>query len=224
MGASMQRSDRRWKFSIAVLLPVGAARAASRSRSPAGFILWSAQRTDDAALARQQSRRRPFRARRQVRLRGRRRARSSSATKPPKPSSATSPTSKWIDAEMGWAEYDDFGHDRVYVLDAEPRSRSTPRAGARARTSPSTTPTAAIIDPMAVRFRSPELAAAIAAYENGDADWPPQLSDFVDLRRPRRLRRRPAHRLELGGAGAGAGGATISTSPSSSSTTASPTV
>ena len=168
----------RWKFSIAVLAPVVAAVLLTIALA-GGFFFWSAQRTDDAALARQQSL-----AAHLVRL-----------TQSDFEASQRSvvlqydivdallgnePDLEVIDAEMGWSEYDTFGHDRVYVLDADLRPIYAARAG-ESQDVALYDEDRGFIDPMAVRFRSPELAAAIAAYEAGETDWPPQLSDIVDI-------------------------------------------
>ena len=50
----MRVGDSGWKFSLAVLLPVIAAVAVTVALA-AGFIVWSAGRTDDRSLVRQQA-------------------------------------------------------------------------------------------------------------------------------------------------------------------------
>jgi len=170
--------SRSWKFSVAVLLPVVAAVLLTVALA-AGFFLWSAQRIDDAALARQQTL-----ASHLVRV-----------TQSDFEGSQSSVVLRydateaflddeldmdWIDSEMGWAEYNDFGHDRVYVLDSNLQPVFAAIDGQSEDVSLYDRDRG-LVDPLAVRFRSPDLAAEIASYEAGDSDWPPQLSDIVDI-------------------------------------------
>ncbi len=174
----MRTGESRWKFSIAVLLPVVAAVLVTVALA-AGFIFWSAHRTDDTSLARQQAVVAHF-------VQGAKadfEATQGSVVLRYEAAEAfidDEPDLDWIDAEMGWGEYVDFGHDRVYVLDANLRPIYAARDG-ESEDLASYDTDRAIIDPIAVRFRAPEMVSAIAAYEAGDADWPPQLSDFVTL-------------------------------------------
>jgi diguanylate cyclase (GGDEF)-like protein len=174
----MRTSESRWKFSIAVLLPVVAAVLVTIALA-AGFILWSAQRTDDAALARQQTLvahfvqgvRSDFEgAQGNVVLR----------YETAEAFLGDEPDLEWIDAEFGWAENVDYGHDRVYVLDANLQPIYAAGDG-ESQDLAAYDRDRASIDPIAIRFRTPEMVAAIEAYEYGEADWPPQLSDFVSI-------------------------------------------
>ncbi len=174
----MRTSENRWKFSIAVLLPVVAAVAVTVALA-AGFVFWSAQRTDDASLSRQQTLVAHF-------VRGIRsdfegtqgnvvlRYETAEAFL------GDAPDMDWIDAEFGWSEHLDYGHDRVYVLDADLHPIYAARDGESVDLSTYGTDRGAI-DPIAVRFRTPQMLAAVAAYEAGTADWPPQLSDVVNI-------------------------------------------
>jgi diguanylate cyclase (GGDEF)-like protein len=90
------------------------------------------------------------------------------------------PDMEWIDSEMGWAEYNDFGHDRVYVLDPNLQPIYVAREG-ESQPLVLYDQDRSLVDPLAVRFRSPDMAAEIAAYEAGETDWPPQVSDVVEI-------------------------------------------
>lgn len=174
----MRASESRWKFSIAVLLPVVAAVLVTVALA-AGFVLWSAQRTDDGALARQQTLVAHF-------VQGVRSDFEGSQGgivlryEAAEAFLGDEIDLDWIDAEMGWAEYADYGHDRVYVFDPDFEPIYAAREGERQDVSAYAADRGAI-DPIADRFRAPELQAAIEAYESGDAEWPPQLSDFVSI-------------------------------------------
>ena len=174
----MHSADSRWKFSVAVLLP-GVAAVLVTVALAAGFVLWSAQRTDQAALSRQQAvvahfvqgARADFEnTQRTVVLR----------YETTEAFLYDEPDLEWIEPEMGWAEYVDFSHDRVYVLDPDLQPIYVAREGETAELATYDTDRA-VIDPIAVRFRTPEMVAAIQTYETGDADLPPQLSDFVTI-------------------------------------------
>ena len=174
----MRASDNRWKFSIAVLLPVVAAVLVTVALA-AGFVLWSAQRTDDAALARQQTLVAHFVQGVRSDFEGTQSAivlRYETA----EAFLGDELDLGWIDAEMGWAEHLDYGHDRVYVLDTNLQPIYAAREGQSQDVS-TYTGDRGVIDPIAVRFRAPEMQAAIEAYEFGEADAPPQLSDFVSI-------------------------------------------
>jgi diguanylate cyclase (GGDEF)-like protein len=174
----MHKSEGRWKFSVSVLLPVVAAVIVTVTLA-AGFIFWSAQRTDDASLARQQAVVAHFAQGAKSDFEGTQgqvvlRYETTEAFL------YDEPDLEWIDPEMGWAEYVDYGHDRVYVLDPNLQPIYAASEGERQDVSVYDADRA-VIDPIAVRFRSPEMVAAIQSYESGDADWPPQLSDFVSF-------------------------------------------
>jgi diguanylate cyclase (GGDEF)-like protein len=174
----MRTSESRWKFSVAVLLPVVAAVLITVALA-AGFILWSAQRTDDAALARQQTLVAHF-------VQGVRSDFESAQGNVVLRYETTEaflgdePDLDWIDSEFGWAENVDYGHDRVYVLDSNLQPIYAASDG-ESRDLTSYDRDRASIDPIAIRFRTPQMVAAIEAYEYGEADWPPQLSDFVSV-------------------------------------------
>lgn len=174
----MRASERRWKFSIAVLLPVVAAVLVTVALA-AGFVLWSAQRTDETSLVHQQAMVAHFVEGARSDFEG---TQGSVVLRYETAEAFVGDDIDldWIDAEMGWGEYVDFGHDRVYVLDPNLQPIYAARAGESQDLS-AYDADRAIIDPIAVRFRAPEMVAAIAAYEDGDADWPPQLSDFVTI-------------------------------------------
>jgi diguanylate cyclase (GGDEF)-like protein len=174
----MRTAESRWKFSIAVLLPVVAAVLVTVALA-AGFVVWSAQRTDQASLARQQALVAHFVQGAKSDFEGTQgsvvlRYETAAAFL------ADDLDLDWIDAEMGSVEYTGFGHDRVYVLDPDLRPVYAAREGESQDLSAYDSDRA-IVDPIAVRFRAPEMVSAIAAYESGTADWPPQLSDFVSI-------------------------------------------
>jgi diguanylate cyclase (GGDEF)-like protein len=174
----MRTVDSRWKFSIAVLLPVVAAVLVTVALA-AGFIFWSAQRTDQTSLVRQQAVAAHFVEGPKADFEGTQ----ASVVLRYETTEALlydEPDFEWIDAEMGWGEYVDFGHDRVYVLDPNLQPIYAAREGESHDVS-SYDSDRAVIDPIAVRFRAPEMVSAIAAYERGDGDAPPQLSDFVTI-------------------------------------------
>ena len=174
----MHISASRWKFSISVLLPVVAAVLVTVALA-AGFVLWSAKRTDETSLVRQQAVAAHFVQGAKSDFEG---TQASVVLRYETAEAFLSdePDLEWIDAEMGWAEYLDYSHDRVYVLDANLQPIYAAREGESQALS-AYDADRAVIDPIAVRFRSPEMVAAIQAYEYGEADWPPQLSDFVTL-------------------------------------------
>lgn len=174
----MHSAESRWRFSVAVLLPVVGAVLLTVALA-AGFVLWSAHRTDDSSLARQQVLVSHFVQGARSDFEG---TQASVVLRYETAEAflADEPDLDWIDAEMGWGEYSDFSHDRVYVLDPDLRPIYAAREGESQDLS-SYDVDRAIIDPMAVRFRAPEMVAAIVAYEYGEADWPPQLSDFVTI-------------------------------------------
>jgi diguanylate cyclase (GGDEF)-like protein len=170
--------ESRWKFSLAVLLPVAAAILVTLGLA-AAFVIWSADRTDERALARQQSLATRIVATARSTIEGEQ----GTAVLRPEATEAflgDKPDMDAIETQFGIAEYDDYSHDRVYVLDPDLKPVFAASEG-------KTRPVAAydvdrtVIDPLAVRFRSSENVAAIAAFEDGDADWPPQLSDWVVL-------------------------------------------
>ncbi|MEO6015304.1 MAG: diguanylate cyclase [Devosia sp.] len=174
----MLTSQSRWKFSIAVLLPVVGAVLATLALA-AGFVLWSAQRTDDRALERQQTlvahlvdgAKSDFEGSQgSVVLRY-------EATQA---FLGDEPDFDWIGSEFGDIEYADFGHDRVYVLDAGLNPIFAARDGS-SREIASYDSDRAVVDPLAVRFRAPQLAAEIAGYQDGKSDWPPQLTDVISI-------------------------------------------
>jgi diguanylate cyclase (GGDEF)-like protein len=174
----MQKSESRWKFSVAILLPVVGAVAVTLALA-AGFILWSAQRTDTRSLERQQTLAAHLVQGAKSDFEGTQgtvvlRYEATEAFL------GDEPDFDWIDSEMGWGEYTDFSHDRVYVLDPDLAPIYAARDG-ESQDVAAYDAVRAVVDPIAIRFRSPELAAGIAAYESGEADWPPQLSDFVSL-------------------------------------------
>ena len=174
----MHLNDSRWKFSIAVLLPVAAAILVTLGLA-AGFILWSAQRTDVRALERQQALAAHMIDNTKSDFEG------TQGTEVLRYEAVdaflgNALDMEWIDDNFGSAEYDDFGHDRVYVLDSSLAPVYAARDGESADLGTYDRDRAAI-DPLAVRFRSPALAARIADYEDGNADWPPQVTDIVTL-------------------------------------------
>src|SRR3954470_16876440 len=116
LGASMQQpSDARWKFSLAILLPVIIAVLITVALA-AGFVLWSAGRTDERALERQRAL-----AARMVET-----AKSDFMVTQTDQALryevvdlflAGKPSAADIDSYFGADEYNTYGHDRVYVLD-----------------------------------------------------------------------------------------------------------
>lgn len=174
----MRATESRWKFSFAVLLPVAAAVLVTLGLA-AGFILWSAQQTDDRSLARQ-------------------RVLAARMIETAKDDFETSqrdqvlrydavdvflggkPGKDDIDDYFGEDEYEVYGHQRVYVLDPNLDPVYAAREG-EAIAADGYSADRAAIDPLAVRFRAPAMQSEIVAYEQGTADTPPQVSDFVTL-------------------------------------------
>lgn len=174
----MRVGESGWKFSLAVLLPVIVAVALTVALA-AGFIVWSAGRSDDRSLTRQQ-------------------AMAAKMTATAKQDFATTQTDevlRWDDVEVflkgepaaaaidnyfGEDEYRTYGHERVYVLDANLNPVYAARAGQKADPKTYDADRAAV-DPLAVRLRAPDLQAQIASYENGNIEFPPQLTDFVAI-------------------------------------------
>lgn len=174
----MRSTESRWKFSFAVLLPVAAAVIITLGLA-AGFILWSAQQTDERSLARQ-------------------RILAAKMIETAKDDFQTSqreqvlrydavdvflsgkPDEDDIDGYFGEDEYEVYAHERVYVLDAKLDPVYAAREGETADAAGYSADRTAI-DPLAVRFRAPAMQSQILAYEQGTADAPPQVSDFVAL-------------------------------------------
>lgn len=174
----MRPIESRWKFSLAVLLPVAAAVIVTLGLA-AGFILWSAQQTDDRSLARQ-------------------RVLAAKMIETAKDDFQTSqrdqvlrydavdvflggkPDKDDIDDYFGEDEYEVYAHQRVYVLDPQFEAVYAAREG-EATDAGGYSADRAAIDPLAVRFRAPALQSQILAYEQGTADTPPQVADFVTL-------------------------------------------
>lgn len=174
----MQGSDRRWKFSVAVLLPVVSAVIVTVAIAVA-FIWWSAQRTDARALDRQQA----FAAHMVQSVKADLEGEQATVVLRYEAAEAflgSTPDMNWIESELGEAEYDDFGHDRVYVLDRDLNPIYAARDGASVDIATYARDRAAL-DPLAVRFRAPSTVAELARYQGGDADDPPQVSDIVSL-------------------------------------------
>ena len=174
----MPVSDSRWKFSLSVMLPVIAAVAVTLALA-AGFVLWSAQRTDDRALERQRS----------------------LAVKMIETAKADfettqrdqvlrydavdvfldgKPDADSIDGYFGEDEYDTYGHEQVYVLDPQLNPLYAAREG-EASDASGYDAVRSIIDPLAIRFRAPDMQAQIVSYQDGDTDTPPQIAYFVTL-------------------------------------------
>ena len=123
----MQNTEHRWGFSVAVLLPVIAALLITVVLA-AGFIVWSAQRIDRTSLDRQQAVVAHFVQGAKSDFEGTQgavvlRYETVDAFLDGEPDL------DWIDAELGMAEYLDFSHDRVYVLDPDLRPIYAARAG-----------------------------------------------------------------------------------------------
>ena len=174
----MRVGDSGWKFSLAVLLPVIVAVAVTVALA-AGFIVWSAGRTDDRSLVRQQAMA----------------AKMIDTAKQDFATTQTDEVLRWDDVEIflkgqpapaaidnyfGQDEYGTYGHERVYVLDADLDAIYAARVGQKA--DPKTYDSdRAVIDPLAVRLRAPDMQAQIASYQNGNIEFPPQVTDFVAI-------------------------------------------
>ena len=170
--------DRRFRFSVAVLLPVICAVFAAVGLA-AGFILWSAERTDAQALAREQTLVAHLVDGAQADFEGQQgvvvlRYETTEAFL------GDEPDMDWIDGEFGGGEYFDFGHERVYVLDPDLNPIYAAREGKSADVA-TYDDVRTTVDPIAVRFRASDLAAEIATFEAGDSEWPPQISDLIRL-------------------------------------------
>jgi diguanylate cyclase (GGDEF)-like protein len=168
----------RFRFSVAVLLPVVCAVAVTVALA-AGFIFWSAERTDAQALGREQRLVAHLVAGAQSDFEGEQgtvilRYEAAEAFL------GDEPDMEWIDAELGYGEFFDFDHEQVYVLDPDLEPIYAARNGEEVKTG-TYNDVRAFVDPIAVRFRAPDLAAEIKAYEDGESDWPPQISDLIRL-------------------------------------------
>lgn len=178
LGASMRPIESRWKFSLAVLLPVAAAVIVTLGLA-AGFILWSANETDDRSLARQ----RVLAARMIETAKGD--FQTSQRDQVLRYDAVDvflggKPKTDEIDDYFGADEYEVYAHERVYVLDPALDAVYAAREGETADAAAYSADRAAI-DALAVRFRAPAMQSQIVAYEQGTADAPPQVSDFVTL-------------------------------------------
>lgn len=177
LGGSSVR-DRRFRFSLAVLLPVTAAVVVAIGLA-AGFILWSAERTDAQALAREQSMVAHFVANAQLDF-----AATQSAVvlryEATEALLGDEPDMDWIDAEFGYVEYEDYGHERVFVLNSNLEPIYAAMSGEAADAS-TYDEVRAIVDPLAIRFRAPDMAAEIEAYESDTSDVPPQVTDLIRI-------------------------------------------
>lgn len=168
----------RWKFSIAVLLPVIAAVLLTIGLAT-GFFIWSAQQTDSHSLDRQQAL-----AAKMVET-----TRSDFATSQQDQVlrydvvdafTSGKPDLDGIDDYLGTDEYDTYGHDRVYVLDPALKPIYAARQGDKADTKDYAADSA-VLDPLAKRLLDPGMQDQIVKYQNGDADEPPQLTDYALL-------------------------------------------
>ena len=168
----------RWKFSIAVLLPVIAAVLLTVGLA-AGFFVWSAGQNDSRALERQQ-------------------ALAAKMIETTKADFATThtdaalrydvvdaftekkPDLETIDDYFGTDEYDFYGHDRVYVLSPDLKPIYAARAGEKvdAKTYDADQ---SVVEPLAKRLLDPATQNKIIDYQNGDEDYPPQITDYALL-------------------------------------------
>src|SRR5262249_34878200 len=160
-GAHMRPNQSRWKFSLAVLLPVAGAVIVTLGLA-AGFILWSAQQTDDHALARQRvlaakmidTARHDFETSQRDQVLRYDAVDVFLGGKPDKDD---------IDDYFGEDEYEFYSHQRVYVLDPRLDAVYAAREG-EAADADGYAADRAVIDPLAVRFRAPAMQAQITAY------------------------------------------------------------
>jgi len=168
----------RWKFSIAVLLPVIAAVLLTVGLA-AGFFMWSAKQSDNHSLERQ-------------------RALAAKMIETTREDFATTQTDvalrydvvagvmgrkpdlEIIDDYFGTDEYDFYGHDRVYVLGPDLRPIYAAREGDKVDTR-SYEADKASVDSLARRLLDPAMQNKIVDYQKGNADDPPQLTDYAVL-------------------------------------------
>jgi diguanylate cyclase (GGDEF)-like protein len=168
----------RWKFSIAVLLPVIAAVLLTVGLA-AGFFMWSAGQSDTHSLGRQQ-------------------ALAAKMIETTKADFATTQTDvalrydvvdafmqrkpdlETIDDYFGTDEYDFYGHDRVYVLSPDLKPIYAARAGEKVDTK-SYDADQSTVEPLARRLLDPAMQNKIVDYQNGDEDYPPQVTDYALL-------------------------------------------
>jgi diguanylate cyclase (GGDEF)-like protein len=145
----------------------------------AGFVLWSAGRTDERALERQRAL-----AARMVET-----AKSDFMVTQTDQALryevvdlflAGKPSAADIDSYFGADEYNTYGHDRVYVLDPDLNPIYAARDGLRTELTSYDADRAAI-DPLAVTFGTPAQIAAIKTYQDSKSDLPPQAADVVAL-------------------------------------------
>ena len=168
----------RWKFSIAVLLPVIAAVLLTVGLA-AGFFMWSAKQTDTRSLERQQVLA----------------AKMIETTKADFATTQTDialrydvvdafmqkkPNLETIDDYFGTDEYDFYEHDRVYVLGPDLKPIYAARAGDKVDTK-GYDADRPVVEALARRLLDPALQNKIVDYQNGDGDYPPQITDYAIL-------------------------------------------
>ena len=168
----------RWKFSIAVLLPVIAAVLLTVGLA-AGFFMWSAKQNDSHSLDRQQ-------------------ALAAKMVETTKEDFATTQTDvalrydvvyaftdrkpdlQTIDDYLGYDEYDFYGHDRVYVLGPDLKPIYAAREGVKSDAKSYAADQSAV-EPLAKRLLDLAMQNKIDDYQKGNEDYPPQVSDYAVL-------------------------------------------
>ena len=119
MSSRQPRALKRWRFSVATLVPTVAICLIATAAATLGFVLWSAQGVDERSLARQNALARHVIESQLSRI-------------PHEQESVTiwddsvmhtklSFDADWIDANLGTWMYDFFGHDEVTILDDKDR-------------------------------------------------------------------------------------------------------
>ena len=168
----------RWKFSIAVLLPVIAAVLLTVGLA-AGFFMWAARQSDSHSLERQQA----------LAVKMIETTKSDFATTQTDVALRydvvagvmdRKPDLDVLDDYLGTDEYDFYAHDRVYVLGPDLKAVYASRQGDKADTE-SYDADRYVVDPLARRLLDPAMQNRISDYQKGDTDDPPQVTDYAVL-------------------------------------------
>ncbi|MEQ1900873.1 MAG: diguanylate cyclase [Devosia sp.] len=175
----MARSDIKWRFSLAIMLPVLGAVVLTLAIG-ATFVVWSAAGTDERALARETGLvARMIEASRED-LEGAQGGFALWYQAVDAIAAAGGVDHEWIDTYFGYQEFTDYGHDLIFLLDPELNPVYAARQGEEVETA-EYSGTRQIIDPLAVRFRAPAFVAETEAYQAGKAEWPAHVTDLVSI-------------------------------------------
>ena len=175
----MRISESRWRFSLAVMLPVTAAIVVAIGVA-ATFVLWSANKTDERALERETALVAQIIATTKSDFEGSQGGLALWYQAVDAITAEGGLDDDWIDTNFGYQEFTDYAHDQVFVLDPALNVVYAARQGEKVDAEYYQS-VRAIIDPLAVRLRSPALAAETAAFQDGASDWPANVTDVISI-------------------------------------------